>query len=645
MLRSARLIRLPRLRTIHTSPTIFERLPTFTTPTPSPQSPINNNNQSPPTDQQLSPPPPLPPTNLPVEDYASPLLHTATFFSTLFRYSVYSSVGIVTLVTTSLIGVHLYVEHVALSTPNDQDVEEWFEEGSQGWSGKHLEKGGGTDPRLGMLARSAIRGAWISMNWNSGTAASPLSQTQTQPQISTTSRFGPRMIGQEEFKKSIVGEGSSEQVIRDSGWLLAEQYLVFALKKASERGISLVEPKDWEIWVEKGGVDRCAIELEERLAGLRERLGGRLKLELAREGWERIYNSLNQSPSTDLTTPKGRKLIEWEEREKLLASRKLGELSQRISKLWGGKDSEQGQIELQTSKDWFIKGLQQPFTTTSTSSSVVKLKEQQSPTTTTITEKHVSPKSSFFSFWSRSHPPSSSSSTTTTSSLLSSELSSISQSIESIAPESIPPSTSRAILSSLVSLETLLAKSYSTDLSFAQKVQNTALIFAKRLASSDSNSNSTSTSTSSPESTPTPRPKNLNQVSKLLSSLYLTTRISILETHLKECELAAASSSKSKSKKSLVVVFESGLKEFKSIQSRIQSVLKTLPPTPTTSSDKGKSDDESLLLNLKGIVGISKPGLKILQETIEKLRRDAEKVESINKSLINFLEEKKKQTK
>ncbi|GAA5993342.1 hypothetical protein JCM5350_001572 [Sporobolomyces pararoseus] len=621
MLRTTRLLKLQHLRSIHTTRTRFERLPTFTTPTPTPPSP-----QSPPpttpttSNESLSP---LPPTNLPVEDYASPLLHTASFFSTLFRYSVYSSVGIVSLAITSLVGIHLYVEHVALASPSesDEDVEEWLEEGSQGWSGKHLKKG--TDPKLGVLARSAIRGAWICLNWNpnSGTAASPLSTTQTT--AIQTSRFGPRMIGQEEYKKSIRGGGN--EIVADSGWLLAEQYLSFALKKASEKGFSLLEPSDWESRIEKGGVDRSLVELEERLAGLRERLGGRLKLELAREGWERIYQSLNQSPSTDLTTEQGRKLIEWEEREKLLASRKLGELGIRIAEFSGGKDSEEGKIEFERSKEWFLRGLQpilsQQQQQPSSHLSVLKLEPSK-------VEKHVSPKSSFFSFWSRSHPSTTTITTTSSSSSSSSDLSTLSQLIESTSPESFPPSTSRAILSSLVSLETFLARSLS-DLNSAQQIQKSSIQFAQRLSSSNSNSDSTTTSES------TLARKDLNQISKLLSSLYLKTRLALLETHLQECKLASLGGSKNLKKK--LKDFETGLKEFKLIQHKIQSVLQILPPSSS-------SENEELLFT-REVVGVGKESKKILEETSRKIRRDAEKIETINQGLINFLEQQQQQQK
>ncbi|GAA5900227.1 uncharacterized protein JCM6883_002779 [Sporobolomyces salmoneus] len=604
---------LTRVRTLHSGPRLLERAPTFTTPTPSPSPP-----QPPPRSTEQERLAPLPPTNLPVEDYASPLLHTASFFSTLFRYSVYSSVGVVTLALTSLVGVHLYVEHSALALPKSGEVddsEEWLEETGQGWSGKHLGNGGGTDPRLGLLARAAVRGAWISMNWASGSAASPLSASASHSV--TTSKFapvGPRMIGQEQ---SMASRGTP---VADSGWLMAEQYLVFALRKAQERGISLLEPGDWERQIEKGGVDRAAVELEERLAGLRERIGGRIKLEQAREGWERIYLALAQSPTTDISTKQGKKLVEWEQREKILASRKLGELGARIAELWG-KGTEEGKFESERAQDWFVRGLA-PVLRNDVGGGTAAL-VQPSPEE----KKHVTPSSSFFGFWSRSHPPSTPD-ISSPSSPSQPELSHLVSLVSSTSPTSLPPSTSRAVISTLVSLETFLARTAS-DLPSAQSVQQSALDFAQRL------------STSTPASTGTPvekmlPPTTISQASKLLTSLYLTTRIAALETHLAECTLASLQQQGRAKARTVQSGRETALNAFHLARENVESVLLTLPPPSTPDEDKKE------LLFSKNLVGVTGKVKELLEEQSKRIRRDAEKVEKIAQGLIKFLEGAKK---
>ncbi|GAA5875538.1 hypothetical protein JCM16303_000662 [Sporobolomyces ruberrimus] len=618
MLRT-RLPILTRYRALHTSTVVFDRPPTFSTPEPVPSpSPPPHSPTSP--HEKETPLAPLPPTNLPVEDYASPLLHTASFFSQLFRYSVYGSVGIVTLALSTLVGVHLYVEHSALSIPTtEEDVEEWLEETSQGWSGKHLGHGGGTDPRLGVSARAAIRGAWISIHWNSGKAASPIAAQQGGSGASHFAVVGPRMIGQEQTRQT---RGTP---VADSGWLMAEQYLVFALDKAKERGITLEEPGDWERQVEKGGVDRAAVELEERLAGLRERIGGRLKLELAREGWERIYYALAQSPTTDVSTIKGKKLVEWEQRERVVASRKLGELGARIAELWG-KETDEGKYEAERARDWFVKGLTPVLE--GGGKAIVERVDQSPLATIEQEKKHVTPSSSFFSFWSRSHPPSSTRRISPSSSSSSNpELSHLVSLVSSTSSTSLPPSTSRAVLSTLVSLETFLART-SSDLSSAQEIQQTALSYAERLSSSTS----TTTSTSPEHLLP---PTTISQASKLLSSLYLTTRISALETHLTECRLASLQKASSKSSRALSSARQTSLSSFHSVREKVQSVLLTLPPTGTTETEEKEIKE---LVFCKQLVGVQEGAKKLLEEQSRRIRRDAEKVEKITKGLIEYLE-------
>ena len=595
-----------QVRSLHTSVRLFDRPPTFTTPEQSPPppplshpTPSPNSSTNSITSDKHAPLPPLPPTNLPVEDYASPLLHTASFFSQLFRYAVYGSVGIVSIAVASMISLHLYIEHVQLAAPpelsRNQDPDEWLLE-QEGWTGLHTGKGG-TDPRLGLLARAAVRGAWISQNWGGGKAVSPL--TAHQPTFGVT----PRMIGQDKLQES---RGT---MVGDSGWLMAEQYLVYAMRKAEERGIALVEPGDWEKQIEVGGVDRAAVELEERLAGLRERIGGRIKLELARDGWERIYLALVTSPTTDRSTPEKNKLVEWEQRERVTASRKLGELGARIAELWG-KDSEEGQHEIQRAQQWFVGGLA-PILSGSTSPSLQIATSQPQQT-----EKHVSPSSSFFSFWSRSHPPTTTSTISTPPAPSTHSLSSLISQIPSFSPTS--PATSRAILSSLVSLETFLARTAS-DLPSAKSLQSSAISLAQTLQQS---SHQPPSSLSSPDQLLPP--STTANASKLLTSLYLTTRISALQTHLSECSLALLQSQRSRS---LPTARQSTLRELHSVREAVQSVLLTLP----------KSEKEEEMVFAKQVVG-DKKVKAVLEEQSRRIRRDAEKVEKIAEGLIGYLE-------
>ncbi|GAA5899010.1 hypothetical protein JCM5296_006985 [Sporobolomyces johnsonii] len=594
---------LPR-RLFSSSRRVLDRPPSFTTPDPStlPTPP------PPPPVDPSKPPPPLPPTDHPIEDYASPLLHTASFFSNLFRYAVFGSVGIVSVAIGGLVGTHLWVEHVELARPPplgpEDDPDEWSDE-VEGWSGAHTGRGG-TDPRLGVLARAAIRGAWIASTWGAGTVGSPLAAAAPSSSPFGVSKPGGQMIG---AQQAVASRGG--QVVSDAGWGLAEQYLVYALTRAAKRGISLLESADWEAQVDKGGVDRAAVELEERLAGLRERIGGRYKLEQARAGWERIYYALAASPTTDVRTEEDRRMAEWEKREKVKASRKLGELSARIAELWG-KESPEGRQETSRAEGWFVGGLVPVL-------AQAERKKLDAPTLHELEKKaeaprkHVSPSSSFFSFWSRSHPSSSPAS-------LNPEI----EHLVSLLPPTSPtaplsPATSRAVLASLISFETFLARTAS-DLPAAQAVQSSALSYANTLALS---SGSLPPSTTSPTT--------LAQASKALTALYLTTRTAVLSTHLAECSLAHAQSSRSSSR-ALAAARESALSSLLVARSSAQSVVTALPA-------RSEKDAEALTF-AKALTGpkASKAIKETMEEQARRVRKDAERVDKIAGALVDLLE-------
>ncbi|KAM0754167.1 hypothetical protein T439DRAFT_323050 [Meredithblackwellia eburnea MCA 4105] len=459
---------------------------------------------------------PLKPTDLPVEDYASPLLHTANTFATLFRYTVYGSVTIVLLSLGAFAGVHLWVEKVELagdgasksSTGADEEDQHMWGEELDGWSGGHL--GGGTDPRLGIRARMAIRSAWIGQSWGAGITASPVSPSPS------SSPFGGAMIG----TQSHVNVG---RAVPDAGWQMAENYLVYAISRAEQKGISLLSPEE--------KVDRTALELEERLAGVRERMGGRFKLEEARAGWERVYHALS---STGSPSP-------WEQREKVRATKRLGEISARLADL-EEDGSEFRNIELGKAEGWLVGGL---VPVLSTNEGIPPNFQIEKST------KSVSPSSSFFGFWSRSHPPSHpNSSVTADYSDLKPALSNLLRLVDqaTIQPTLFDPATSRTILTSLLSLETHLAR--SRNLPAAAATQRSALSFAQSLHST-------------PEFSPSPTSggPNISQIkldsadsssfpwskrqwtSTTLAQLSLLARSAILSTHLAEVSLAQGKNS------------------------------------------------------------------------------------------------------
>lgn len=501
--RSNPVLRVPAAlpRHLSSSPCLLARPPSFTTP------------ELPPTTyDDHDPTRPLPPTDLPVEDYASPLLHTASLFGSLFRYATFASVTIVLVGLGGLTGLHLWVEKVELAGPRredeERDTQRWSEE-VEGWTGGY--RGGGTDPRLGTFARAAIRGAWISQHWGGG-VGSPVAASVGSP-----FGAGGAMIG------SVADSGLGKEV-GDAGWQMAESYLVYALGKVEKKGISLVFPDSGPRGTHQ--VDRAAVELEERLAGLRERIGGRFKLEQAREGWERVYYALSAS-----TEPTG-----WQKRERIRATKKLGDLSARLADMWR-EGSEERALEKVKAEGWFLGGLL-PALAEVEGESLVREK----------VDKVASPAASFFAFWSHSHPPSQTDTHTPISSTLRPELAKLvhllDHHVASASPTSHPdPAASRAILNSLVSLETFLAR--DRNLVAAESVQRAALAFAQSLHLSPHFSSQKRISTwLYSRDTPAPVPSSTLPwtdsawVGPSLSQIFLITRTSLFSTHLAEVSLA-----------------------------------------------------------------------------------------------------------
>ncbi|GAA5989330.1 hypothetical protein JCM10908_001260 [Rhodotorula pacifica] len=630
----------------------YARPPSFTTPDESPQTHTSTSQEQ---EQRVSAQ-----AERVLDSYASPFANTASSAYTLFRYAVFGSVFLVASSLAAFTAAHLYVEHVALAGPgpnvtgSTNDPDEWTAE-AEGWTGLHTEKHGGTDPRLGLWTRMAIRAAWMSQNWGSGTVAAPESGPAASASASTNASpfavSAPRRIGEAGPGGAGAGAGAGASVdpaaarqVHDAGWIMAERYLAQALKRASEtRGISLVDSRDWEAHIEHGGVDRAAVELEERLAGIRERIGGRTRLQKAREGWERIYYALEASPSDPLSR---RDQAAWEQREKLRATRKIGELSARIADSWRA-GSDERESELEKAEGWFLGGLIPALAGAEGQSLAGRaldrlVPEAHASTADEQARKHVSPSSSFFGFWSRSHPPAtrstssapfSASSPTLPSAeldhliaLLSSSAATSSFSSSSGAAAQLSPASQRAIIATLVSLETHLARRASTSaadsssssiLERAQALQSAALEYAQSLAANRP---------LLPASAPSPSSDSLTaaDLSRRLSALWISTRLAALETHLSECRLALALSSSSSAgrKKSLPVDLADA-----------ESLL-----LATSRAEQTSDASAAVLAALETAKnGKAKEIRKVYEEPLKRVRRDADKVVEMGTALSELV--------
>ncbi|SCV67022.1 BQ2448_5668 [Microbotryum intermedium] len=522
--------RLHQVNLSSSSQVLVDRPPSFSTPEPTLASSSSS------IQAQHDPSQPLPPTALPVEDYASPLLHTASFFGSIFRYAVYGSVTIVVMVVATFAGVHAYVEYIELAQQGDlatqDDPDEWASE-LEGWSGGHL--GGGTDPRLGPVTRLAVRGAWAAQNWGAGSplgsaasASSPMGPVSMRTPFSGA---GGTMIGSDQDRQGAVQAGLSQGEVRDAGWQLSEEFLVYALARSAKKGISLVGRAETSTGpsLTPAMVDRAALELEQRLANIRERIGGRYRLEAAREAWERIYYALASAPVSPSST------AHWLQREKLKATRKLGDLSARLGQL-ARPGSVEHERENMRAEGWYLGGIL-PALGASTGAARQNKLEALVPKGVEA-KKLVSPSSSFFGFWSRSHPPSRA---------VSNSVTVASEGLPSIRPEitkavnlleqgssrhQASPATQRALLSSLISFETFLARCRA--LTAAHALQTASLSYTESLMG-PSSLPSPSTSSGGPTlSSATPA----SILGPTLTSYYYSTRAAVLRTHLAEVSLA-----------------------------------------------------------------------------------------------------------
>ncbi|TNY19196.1 Serine/arginine repetitive matrix protein 2 [Rhodotorula diobovata] len=643
----------PHLAVVPTRRHYAARPPSFTTPAEPDLPPLPAHGHDHHHDKPLEP---LPPTNLPIEDYASPLVHTASFFGQLFRYAVSGSVAIVATTALAVVAVHLYVEHVELAPPDldpsrGDDPHDWALE-QPGWSGLHTDKRGGTDSRLGVLARAAVRGAFIAQTWGSGSLASPLAEqapAATAPSSAfAVARMGGDMIG---AKHNAAAAASQGRQVGDGGWLLAERYLLYALSRAAARGIALDDGgSTWEQRVDHGGVDRAAVELEERLAGVRERIGGRARLEAARDGWERIYFALQASPTTD---PARGDEQAWEQRETLVATRKLGELSARIADLWQ-EGTDERRVENDRAEGYFLGGLvpvlargeSQSLKGAALDALVPGATASQAGTAT----KHASPSSSFFGFWARSHPPATpatqpGATPSPDTAHLSPELAHLvalvqraSSSASSLEPSLLSrPATQRALLASLVSLETFLARrrdpsssSATTpslrSLAAAQSIQSAALSYARAL----------STPPPSPESATGVPSLEPAHVSRALTAAYTATRIAALETHLAECTLARSALSYSSSG-----LFSRGAGGAARAPAKTDLDAARALLGAALSRAERAADDSAALLALLETEGKGRKGRtveKAFGESLRRARRDAEKVRELGRGLERFVQ-------
>lgn len=235
----------------------------------------------------------LPNQNTVVETFASPFAQFVRTVSALARIIVGTALAFFLACATLYEGTHQYVEHVAMKrggkTPSGDP---W------GWASEFDEEdwGYGTDRRLGMLGRHAVRSAWISLHWGTGVAPDFLFGGGTD------------LLGPSSWRKT--ASPSLEAVAFSQNALeQATRYLEVAAAIAEKEGVRLPDVAAVRLGLASAHqahtdapLDETALRLENRLAATRERVGTPGALSLAVAGYERIFDALSASELTKETT-------------------------------------------------------------------------------------------------------------------------------------------------------------------------------------------------------------------------------------------------------------------------------------------------------------------------------------------------------
>lgn len=237
--------------------------------------------------------------------FGGPLASFAYTIGQIARMAIYFGLGIGAIFVIGFEGGHQYIEHFmmrdlppGLLSAVDAAKDTW------GWNEEETEESwgapgnsGGTDSRLGLKGRHAIRAAFF-IAAKGGGVAMPLNW----------GKLGggqPSGMNVRSDWQSLSAEDVGLPMERD-GMGVAEKILALAVAIGEHKGIKLPD-----IAAVRAGVatshqagadaplDPTAIALETRLAGARERLGDADMLPLAIAGYERIYDALAATQGTN----------------------------------------------------------------------------------------------------------------------------------------------------------------------------------------------------------------------------------------------------------------------------------------------------------------------------------------------------------
>lgn len=229
-----------------------------------------------------------------VSTFASPFLQFVRTLSAIARILVGTALTFALLCGGLYEGAHQYVEHVAMKRGSrSNDVGDAW-----GWSSEADEEawGRGTDRRLGMAGRHALRSAWISLHWGTGIAPDFLFGG------------GSDLFGPSSWRKSATP--SLDAIAYSQNALeQAERYLEVAIRLAEKQGVKLPDVAAVRLGLtnaHQAGTDKpldeTALRMESRLAATRERVGSPAAVGRAITGYERIFDALSAAELTRETT-------------------------------------------------------------------------------------------------------------------------------------------------------------------------------------------------------------------------------------------------------------------------------------------------------------------------------------------------------
>ncbi|WVO17212.1 hypothetical protein L204_104904 [Cryptococcus depauperatus] len=244
-----------------------------------------------------------PSTNFPnaTSEYSDSILYTFRYLSRTIKYLVYSLLAVGGISAAAYEGAHLYIEKVCLtSSREDSDEFGWVGE-NQSWTGGSR---GGTDPRLGIKARHALRAAWICQEWGAGSAG-------TIEDSAYVSYFHPDYVAARSMISTSAPEqdGRASRVKVDRGYELADEYVNLAIQEAKKKGLVFPPmlsgtrpagpPNEKDLSKAPQG-DPAAVDLLLIKAGILERINTIDCLLYAKDVYEQVLCSLCASSDPEV---------------------------------------------------------------------------------------------------------------------------------------------------------------------------------------------------------------------------------------------------------------------------------------------------------------------------------------------------------